>query len=216
MNNALRFTILETAMQRPYLKTHLVPLVLVVAIIVGINPGPLGAISLCSALAMLAPASAFGLDERARLDTLYAVLPISRKNIVLGRYAGMLILAAALGLLGTVLSIAVTVVRSQAVDATQIAVICCASFLALSLVLGIQLPVYFALGHSRARILNYAILIALLGTFWLIFPALRMDLATITLDLNTPLFYLATIGGSVLIWACSVLVATRAYAKREL
>ena len=216
MTTAIRFAALEIAMQRPYLKSHLVPLLIVIAIITVINPGPLGALGLCAGLAMLIPSYMFSLDERGRLDTLYSVLPLSRTNVVHGRYVVLLALTLALLSMGAVLTAARAALTGPSVDLAELAIVFGGSFFLVAIVHGFQVPFYFAVGYSKARIVNYAILIVFFGALWLVFPAVRLDMVHFTDRLNSPFFYAITVLGGLGILGASVASSSRLYRNRVL
>ncbi|WP_146068145.1 hypothetical protein [Cryobacterium sp. M96] len=97
------------------------------------------------------------------------------------------------------------------VDTTELLVIVRTSFLAITPRAQHPIAVCFALGHSKARIINYAILIAFFGAVWLAFPVIRHDLDSIATAVSSPIFYATTLIGGASVLRTSALLAIRAY-----
>lgn len=97
----------------------------------------------------------FAICEKNNLDALYPTLSISRATVVLGRYLFALafdLCAALLGLAFSLVSLSV----SQNMDEIFVALLTMlATFIAVSLIEAIQLPIYFKLGYGKAKVMAY-------------------------------------------------------------
>ncbi|MDR3084788.1 MAG: ABC-2 transporter permease [Christensenellaceae bacterium] len=119
-----------------------------------------GSGSIAGILAVFAVLNAslpFNLAERNNLDVLYASLSVSRKQLVLGRYGFSLLSVLGALLAGAALSFLIWAGTglggpSWALEYFSAAL---ALFLLFSLVLFVQLPVYFKLGYTKAKLLSY-------------------------------------------------------------
>jgi len=139
-------------------------LVIVVGIAVPVPGMAIVGSALVTSLMVSAP---FLGDERARLDTLYGVLPVSRTTIVVGRTLAILAYAALSLLLALAVTVVVALVRGAPIQAEWLLTFAgvAAGFVGLSL--SIQLPVLFAIGYARGRFVAYAPAVVVAGGAWL-------------------------------------------------
>lgn len=143
------------------------PSVAVVVVVAVIAPLPALAIPVAAALMALMAPQTFATDERGRLDTLYAILPISRRTVVAGRYLAVVILYLAMAAVATLAAVAVTLAQGASVPLGQLAVINLVCLVVLLLMISAQLPFFFGLGFARARPMMYLPLVAVSGAVWL-------------------------------------------------
>lgn len=162
----LAFTRFDLASWLPRMQT-LLPLALVVAAGIAVPVPGMAIVSSALVTSLMVSAPFLG-DERARLDTLYGVLPVSRTTVLVGRTLAIL----AYGALSLLLALVVTVVvvalvRGAPVEAewplTFVGI--AAGFVGLSL--SIQLPVLFSIGYARGRFVAYAPAAVVAGGAWL-------------------------------------------------
>lgn len=106
-------------------------------------------------------------DERDRLDTLYGVLPISRRAIVIGRALSILTYGVIAMLLATAATLAVAAVRATAITAEMLAIGYAVSLAIVGISVGVQLPVLFRIGYSRGRFMVYAPAFVIVGVAWI-------------------------------------------------
>ena len=91
---------------RAELSAHAVALrnfAIVAAIITAANlalGGAMPAVAVCTLTTAFLPGALFAQDERAHLDAMYAILPVTRTQFVLGRYLLVALVAAATTLAG--------------------------------------------------------------------------------------------------------------------
>lgn len=154
-------------------------------------------------------------DERDRLDTLYGVLPISRRAIVVGRTLSILVYGVVALIIATVATLIIAAVRGSVIAPELLAVVYAFAFAIVGLSIGVQLPVLFRVGYSRGRFMVYAPTILIVGAAWIAQETGLIDgddISSIPFALG--LGICAAIG--VLGIVIGTVVAVRLYAKREL
>jgi ABC-type transport system involved in multi-copper enzyme maturation permease subunit len=124
--------------------------VLVLAVAVA-APWPAFAIGAAAIVMSLLAANPFAADERGRLDTLYATLPITRRTIVVGRYLGLVGIYLVLALAATVAAIVTTLLGHHPVDPVMLGAVNVAAFSVFAIAIAVQLPFFFSVGYTRAR-----------------------------------------------------------------
>ena len=105
----------------------------------------------------------FAADERGRLDTLYATLPITRRGIVIGRYLALLVAYLVAAALATAVAVVVQIKSGQAVDPRLFGAVNVFSLLFFAVAISLQLPFFFSVGFTRARLLTFIPAAVLVG-----------------------------------------------------
>lgn len=106
-------------------------------------------------------------DERDHLDTLYGVLPISRRAVVVGRALSIVLYGVIAMAVATVTTLAVAAVRGSTVAPEVLGLGFAAAFAVVGVAVGIQLPVLFRVGYSRGRLMVYAPALLLAAGAWI-------------------------------------------------
>jgi len=113
---------------------------------------PVFAVPMAAAFTVVMVSTSFLADERGRLDILYGTLPISRTTVVLGRYASSVLVALVAVGLGDVIALIGLGLKGDAIDGGTFLLMNLVAVAILAVSLGVQLPVFFALGYTRARV----------------------------------------------------------------
>ncbi|WP_431031391.1 ABC-2 transporter permease [Plantibacter sp. RU18] len=192
----------------------LLPLAFIV--IVGIAlPVPGMAIAASAFVTSLMLSTPFLGDERDRLDTLYGVLPISRRAIVVGRALSILLYGVVAMTIATVTTLSVAAIRGTTIAPELLMTGYAASFAIIGLPVGVQLPVLFRIGYSRGRLVVYAPVLLIAGAAWINQATSVIDgdiINTIPLEVG--------VGACVAIGTLGIitgtLLAVRLYTTREL
>jgi hypothetical protein len=131
-------------------------------------------IPLSALMAISFSMNTFAVEEKGKLDHLYLSLPVSRKNIVQGRYAFMLVCTAATLILCGIITIISSPSLSFATSAHQISIgidseiivlMCCLS-LAVGGVINLSMyPTMFRLGYEKGKIFGFYIPVIIFGAF---------------------------------------------------
>ena len=194
---------------------------IVAAIITAANlamGGATPAIAVCALTAAFLPGVFFAQDERARLDVMYSILPVTRTQLVVGRYQLIAFIAAVVTLAGLGVARIDELVRGPQASPIPLSTAAVAGMVlaVVGAIAAVQLPLFFALGHARTGMYsNGAIMILMLGGMILIrqFPAL----ATTLLDwASRPRTGPAGLGAAVGLLAVSAACSIRFYRRRSL
>ncbi|SDI01156.1 ABC-2 transporter permease [Agrococcus jejuensis] len=191
----------------------LLPLVLVAVAGVAVPVSGMSIVAAALVTSLLASVP-FLTDERARLDTLYGVLPVSRATVVAGRALAIVAYGALAMAVGVVATLVVPLVRGTQLDAAWVVTFVglAAGFVGVSLC--IQLPVLFAVGYSRGRLVAYAPAFVVAGLAW-IAQALGLTGGVASAPQPVPILLGGLALGALGIVVGAVL-ATRAYRAREI
>lgn len=219
MTAALRFMRLDLRSLRPYLKALGMPAaVMIVAI--GLTAEPSALIVAAAMMAsLLVPQYLFALDERSRLDTLYAILGISRRDVVTGRHLSVALTGLVAIGLGVVVAIAAAAIRQLPLQTATVMMMVCLGALLFALVSAIATPVSFALGQTRARPaalgVSGALFLAVMLVGWLAPEAFdRLFGALASLALPAILTGLIVLAAALLVG--SALASRALYSRRDL
>lgn len=124
---------------------------------------PIAAIGMFMVYGMFYASYPFAVGEKTSIDILYASLPLPRKNLVVGRYLFALSTNLLTGLVSLVSALAISVITRKPMDLMEGALIVCVCFFLYSIIEFIQLPLYFKLGYTKARLLTYLPLFLIAG-----------------------------------------------------
>lgn len=149
----------------------------------------------------------FQIADRSDLDTLYAVLPLTRRSLLLGRYAGALATFAVTAAVGIPVSLLFAQHQHVSLGAHTLAVIAAISWAVFALNISIQFPLYVRFGYTRAGMLATTLPITLAT-----FAAIRANVDHLSLS-SVWLILLAA--GGVVLFCASVAVALALDPRRE-
>lgn len=220
MNSLARFVGLDLRSLRPVARAFLfsTTLVVVAAVIPLGSPYPIIP-AMAMLVLLLVPQQLFGNDERGKLDTLYAALGIRRARVVAGRYATSLVSVLAAMLAGVLLAPLFALTLRTDFDWRTGIVLAFASLAAIGTVFAAELPVYFALGASRARSTGVAIHVALIGIVVVIgvaFPAVGTWLVAMVDSVPIALVAAITLAVVLAVGIASLRLAARLYVRRDI
>ena len=114
-------------------------------------------IVVCILTVAFLPSILFAQDERAHLDIMYAVLPVSRTRLVVGRYLFLVISAVVMTLAGSAAAQIDELVRGPEPSSVPLSMAAVAgmALAVVGAVAAVQLPFFFALGHARTGMYAY-------------------------------------------------------------
>jgi hypothetical protein len=193
------------------------PFLAVLAVAV-VTPWPVLAVAAGAVVMTLLAPNHFAADERGRLDTLYATLPVSARTVVLGRYVSLVLLYLATAVFSTGTAVVVGLVTGEPVAADVLVPVNLGAFVFFCGATAVQLPFFFALGYTRARPLVYVPVVLLSGTTWLlgqtdVFDGL--DPASLA-SADPAVLWSAGLVLSLGLLVASAAVSTRLYRRRDL
>jgi membrane protein len=114
-------------------------------------------IVVCILTVAFLPSILFAQDERAHLDIMYAVLPVSRTRLVVGRYLFIAISAVFMTLAGVAAAQIDELVHGPEPSSVPLSMAAVAgmALAVVGAVAAVQLPFFFALGHARTGMYAY-------------------------------------------------------------
>lgn len=193
-------------------------LTLAFVVVIGVLlPVPGMAVMAAAAVTSLMVSAPFLGDERGHLDTLYGVLPVSRRTVVIGRALSVFSYYLVAAALATAVTVVMATVRGDAI-AVEILLIAHASALAfVGLSMALQLPVFFRIGYSRGRLMAYAPVFVVAGLAWLT-QALGVQGPFVEAFDGVPIAAIAGAGAAIGVGGiiCAIVVGARLYRTREL
>ncbi|PRI12360.1 ABC-2 transporter permease [Leucobacter massiliensis] len=206
---------------RPYARQGLFALVIIfLPVLVSPEHDTSGMVFAAVVLAAaIGPQYLFSNDERGRLDTLYAALGVPRARTVWGRYASCLLLVIGLAAVALLLSWGLAEILGSSLDLELLGPLAVGGIALAGLVMCVQLPVFFAVGFTRARPITFLALALVVAAF--LAPALLSpELAAAALEWVAGasagiLMLLALLVLAVAV-AGSAAVSVRLYARRDL
>ncbi|MDD2213537.1 MAG: ABC-2 transporter permease [Oscillospiraceae bacterium] len=224
MRKLVNFVGLDFATIQPYLslKTCLIYLAVCIFVTLTTRNADIG-LSATLMMGMIMMSYPFAIGEKCNLDALYVTLALPRSTVVSGRYlftALMDLLTAVLGLAAVgLLSLFEPKIRQSLLSPGQ-GLALSSIFLTFCLLQALQLPAYFKLGYSKARLaglLPYAVLVLLVALLGNLPAGLTQSLTSLLQTLTrqpllTALTALLAIGLS---WLLSARIALVFYRKRE-
>jgi len=223
MTKAIKFAKLDFLTITPYLTWKVSLLFLVVSAFVGYGTGETSVIvGMCMIYGVIFGSYPFAIGEKSALDTLYATLPVNKKQLVAGRYLFFVLLNLAALVFACLLSFVLLTVLGKEFDLLTNIISALVCFVLFSVVGAIQMPIYFRFGYTKAKFLTYIPLMA--------FPAATIIVSSLVGE-NNPIPVLInaitwieansvmTLLLAIVLWAGALLLSGvlsyRMYRKRE-
>ncbi|TVT54991.1 ABC-2 transporter permease [Amycolatopsis rhizosphaerae] len=207
MNAVARMALLDLRTVAPYRIQGLVLFGLLAVSLANTSP-----VMVLPALVLLltsqAAAHPFMIADKAGLETLYAVLPLSRRSVLYGRYAWALASFLATAILGTALALLFAHAHAVPFDGRTLATMLTLSWALFALSVAIQFPLFIRFGYSRVSALGTVLPLALI---MVAVVRLHLNIATIApLWIWLPVLWVAGVAAL----AASVAVATATDRRR--
>lgn len=156
MNKTLSFARLDYITIKPYLTLKNLLLLAVVFSFIGFGTGSapmiIGMLMMYGSIYVSYP---FAVGDRNGIDALYAVLPVSKRHIVAGRYIFAVCLNIAAGIGSFAISWLVMFVFKKDFDIMEMLFTVLACLVLYTTVQAIQLPIFFKLGYTKGKMLSY-------------------------------------------------------------
>jgi hypothetical protein len=131
------------------------PLLLAIGLFVGVVTGSaVAAIAIVTLLTAPVGGTYFAVVEGSHLDHLYGTLPLKRAAAEAGIYVHTIMIVAANGLLATVLSWRIAILRHDTVSGGDLASTYSLALLAACVYIGLLYPLYLAVPFSKVYILS--------------------------------------------------------------
>jgi ABC-type transport system involved in multi-copper enzyme maturation permease subunit len=203
---------LDLVTVHPYRRQYLI--LIAVGLVITISlPDPSVALPSAAVYAALAAAYPFAIGDKADLSTLLGALPVRRISVVLGRYAFATLTFGVAVSIAIVAMIAVSAARSLPVEPLTALTLLAISFALFALTVGIQFPMYFTMGYTRARMLAYLPFAAIVLATVVGAPLLPQDG---TEAAPAPALAIAVTAAGLVMLAASAWTSCRLFSRRAL
>lgn len=157
MATIARFVRLDLLSLRPQLRSICFLFVFVIALCAIQQTEPSLAVAcIASAGAFFLPQFLFAHDEVGRLNTLYSILGVNRRTVVIGRYLTCFALTLVMLAASLLVTSLIGVFLHQLLTLQQLAALLLLCIFGASLLLAINLPGYFTFGVVKARLIGVA------------------------------------------------------------
>lgn len=171
---------------------------------------------------LLLTAYPFTIGEKNTLDMLYATLGVRRSTVVLGRYTVALLLFVIVTTLGVLLSFGMANLLGLPFSWPDMAMLVALFFVVFALAAAFQLPLFFKLGYTKAKLLTYLPLVlvpVVLYLFTLVNDAANVkhlyEQGATWAQANRGLTYLLSLMIGMALLATSEAVASYFYVRRD-
>lgn len=94
----------------------------------------------------------FAIQEKNELERLYASLSFNLKNIISGRYIFTFVNYTLAMILSICIGVVTSILQNRNIDYADIILGICISLFTFTTITGIQIPIYFKLGYTKARV----------------------------------------------------------------
>ena len=215
MNDALKAARLNFSLIRPYKKNICITM-LVPTVFAAINRSLMTEVSFAMCLMAMTAGYTFSISEKNGMDRLYGILPITKKDLVLGRYLYTFLM----GLLTVLFSITVHPLVLRALgEAVQPLEICLAAILGIfmfTLYSVFQLPGYYKFGYINGRIFIFIPTVGYLAIM-LVIPKLDMTNNPVIAALigNPSVSVIVVLLICIIAYLLSIIVSVKVIRKKE-
>ncbi len=218
MNNALKLVKLDLSLIKPYSKSLLIVLLAPLIVIYSMQDIVSGIIFCMSMMAMTSNYT-FSIAEKNDLNRLYGLIPVTKKDIVTGRYIFSATAGILTALMGLVLNIIVLTLTNHKITLEDTTVAISVGLLMYFFFTAIQLPGFFKFGAIKGRFISF---IPFIGLFLVSVIAKGVDpetlskLPTIAVLNNAYAFFVVSILLDIIFYGISMGVTLKMYEKMEL
>ena len=167
MNTILKTAKLDFSLVKPYIKTICFTMVLPIAF-AAINRSLITGISFAMCFIAMTTGYTFSITEKNDMERLYGILPVSKRDFVIGRYMFVI----TMGVIALTFSLIVQpmVLKSlgETVNSSDIMSAAIVGIFLFALYTVFQLPGYYKLGSIKGRVFMYIPVVGFLATLLLI------------------------------------------------
>jgi hypothetical protein len=165
MTAIARMVVLDLRTVAPYRVQAL--LVFVLGVVVFANKPTVFVLALVLLFTSQFAAYPFNIADKADLETLYAVLPLSRRSVLYGHYAWAVALYLATTIVGTTLAVFLAWAEDVPFGARTLITVVTLSWAVFAVNVAIQFPLVIRFGYTRVSVLGTALPLAIVvGTVY--------------------------------------------------
>ncbi len=218
MINVFKMVKLDFSLIKPYMKTMLVVLIAPVIIMYS-TQDVVSSLVLCMSIMAMTSNYTFSIAEKNDLNRLYGLIPVSKKDIVMGRYMFTALTGIAAVIVGVIINTIILTTAKKDIPIDEMLIAVSVSFFMYILFTAIELPGLFKLGAIKGRFISF---IPFIGMFLVGVVAQRVspesleklpDLAVLN---NNYALFACFILLDIIIYGISIGISQRIYDKMEL
>ena len=179
-------------------------------------------VAICMVYALILVTYPFTIGDKYTLDMLYATLAIRRSTIVYGRYALVVLLFVLVAICALLLTYGMASVLHFPFAWSAMSMLVAVFFVVFALAAAVQLPIFFKLGYTKAKLITYVPLVLVPLVVYL-FSAFAdtanlkgvSDQVILWTDAHRWLTYGLLVLAGMTILSISARISQRLYATRE-
>ncbi len=219
MNNVIKMIKFDISLIKPYYKSLLFIFLVLLIFIISTTQDIISGIIFCMSIMAMTSNYTFSIAEKNDLNRLYGLLPVTKKDIVTGRYMFLALTGVVAVLSGVVMNIAVLIFTKKSFSYEDMVIAVSVGLTLFILFTAIQLPGFFKFGAIKGRFITF---IPFLGMFLVgvitkgVNPENFQKFPDIAVLNNVSAFFAVSILLDIVIYGISMGIAQKLYAGMEL
>lgn len=218
MNNVIKMIKLDISLIKPYSKSLLIVFLVPLIVIFGTQDIISGVIFCMSIMAMTSSYT-FSIAEKNDLNRLYGLLPVTKRDIVTGRYMFSALTGVIAVLFGVVMNVVILTFTKKSFSYQDTVIAVSVGLMLYTLFTAIQLPGFFKFGAIKGRFITF---IPFIGMFLVgviakgVSPENLQKIPDIAVLNNVSAFFAVSILLDIVIYSISMGFTQKLYDGMEL
>ncbi|WP_313561634.1 ABC-2 transporter permease, partial [Ruminiclostridium cellobioparum] len=154
MNNVIKMIKLDISLIKPYSKSLLIVFLVPLIVIFGTQDIISGVIFCMSIMAMTSSYT-FSIAEKNDLNRLYGLLPVTKRDVVTGRYMFSALTGVIAVLFGVVMNVVILTFTKKSFSYQDTVIAVSVGLMLYTLFTAIQLPGFFKFGAIKGRFITF-------------------------------------------------------------
>lgn len=218
MNNLYRFIKLDFLTIKPYLTLKNLFIVIGISVFLTfVNQSAIGSISMVLVFTTIYISYPFAVGDQNGIDSLYIILGIEKKTVVMGRYMWALFMNLIGILISIILTLGLSLLFNIAINLLEMTLILSVILMLFTLTQAFQLSMFFKLGYMKAKTMAYLPML-LMGAIFVGVTVLGRSLSTVFIFIQN--HWLFAIILLVILWLGAIygsyLYSLKQYTRREI
>lgn len=159
--------------------------------------------------------STFSYDDFNKWNSYAITLPNGRKNVVKAKYVASIILTVILAILGLLLSVMVSYIKTNGINLDETISSLMVTILSSVIIISFLYPIIFKFGATNGRIIMFAFVFGIAAVVGLIANFVDMSFAINLINKLDNCLYIAIPLISVILLGVSYLISNRIYQNKE-
>lgn len=158
----------------------------------------------------------FAMNEMGMLETFFQILPLKRKEIVIGRYAFNTLIKACFGLIGLIISFVYGLLIKSDISVFDLFMMYLGLLFIFIFVQNIKIPIFFKLGYSKAKIYSYLPYLIIVFLTWAVKELSLFELVIEFIDKNPVLFLAGLVLFTIITLVISSGISLKIFENKDL